>query len=248
MHHRSAALYWKPLITAFEEAADPLVAVGQQAYMKGHFRFHGIKTPRRRELLQAFLRSSGMPSSALLDDAVRYAWECDHREMHYSAVEVLTRAVRKGGPEYLPLAEDLVLTNSWWDTVDPIAVHVVGAILSRHREEVPAWNTRWMNSGELWCQRVALIFQLQWKGHTDQDLLFANCERLAGHKEFFIRKGIGWALRQYARTDPAAVKVFVENHTLSALSAREALKHFSDRSSRAMAHHPSRSCGTPPVD
>lgn len=232
LHHicgvswQRAARYWAPLNEAFLREADTVIAAGQQAYMKGRFRFFGIKAPRRRVLMVEFLKAGGMPAIDRLEEVVRYAWGCEEREMHYAALELLARAVRREGPEHLPLAEDLVLTNSWWDTVDPLAVHVAGNILYRHRSALEEWNIRWMDSGDRWCQRVALIFQLQWKEHTDTGLLFGNCERLAAHPDFFIRKGIGWALRQYARTDKEAVKRFVDEHELSALSVREALKHF----------------------
>ena len=126
--------------------------------------------------------------------------------------------------EDLPLVEELITTKSWWDTVDILAIHVVGPILKAHPKEIRKWNKRWMTSDNLWLNRTAILFQLTWKEETDKELLFANIERHADHKDFFIRKAIGWSLRTLAETDPAAVKAFVRSHTLAPLSEREALR------------------------
>jgi 3-methyladenine DNA glycosylase AlkD len=217
--------YLEPLRELFADHADPEIAAGQQAYMKDKFQFFGIKTPQRRALVRGFLKEHGRPPGEQLAAVVRSAFAQPQREFHYTGMELFTHAAKKLGPEYLPLAEELILTHSWWDMVDHIAVHGVGAILRRHPQLIHEVNERYMASGELWLQRTALIFQLQYKEHTDQKLLFSNIERLADHKDFFIRKGIGWALRQYARIDPKAVKEFIGRQSLSPLSVHEAGKH-----------------------
>jgi 3-methyladenine DNA glycosylase AlkD len=109
--------------------------------------------------------------------------------------------------------------------VDALAVHAVGVILKRHPKEIARWNKRWIGSEDLWLNRTAILFQNHWKGDTDRALLFANIDRLAERKEFFIRKAIGWALRELGATDPQAVRDFVRSRTLSPLSAREALRN-----------------------
>ncbi len=144
--------------------------------------------------------------------------------MHYTACDLLRKHAKKLGPQDLPLVEELITTKSWWDTVDLLAVHVAGAILKSHPKEIPGWNKRWITSDNMWLNRTALIHQLAWKEGTNKTLLFANIERHAAHKDFFIRKAIGWALRTLAETDPAAVKDFVRSHKLSPLSEREALR------------------------
>ena len=217
--------YLRPLHQLFEEQGHPAIAQGQQAYMKGRFLFHGIKTPERRRLMRVFLERCGPPSTDQLPAIVRSAWSADEREMHYAGMELFSSKVKELDASWLPLAEETILQHSWWDTVDFIAVHVMGAILLRHPDHLPAWNRRLMHGIEPWSQRTALIMQLQWKERTDSRMLFGNCEVLAGHRDFFIRKGIGWALRQYARTSPDAVRDFVTVHQLSPLSRREALKH-----------------------
>ena len=120
----------------------------------------------------------------------------------------------------------LITTNSWWDTVDALAVHVVGTMVHRHRE-LAAVMDRWIDADDFWLARTAILHQLRWKSDTDTSRLFTYALRRAADNEFFIRKAIGWALRVYATTDPDAVRTFVDRHedTLSALTQREARKH-----------------------
>lgn len=145
--------------------------------------------------------------------------------MHYAGMELFGRHVKRMDPSWLTLAEEIILQHSWWDTVDYIAVKIVGPILLRHPDHLQDLARRWMDSDERWLQRTVLIMQLQWKERTHEQLLFQNCAELAHHKDPFIRKAIGWALRQYARSRPDAVRWFVANHQFSPLSVREALKH-----------------------
>ena len=111
-----------------------------------------------------------------------------------------------------------------FDSVDALAIHVVGVVLKRHPKEIARWNKRWVGSPDMWLNRTAILFQSRWKEDTDKALLFANIIRHATHPDFFIRKAIGWALRSLAETDPAAVRDFVRSQKLSPLSAREALR------------------------
>lgn len=216
--------FLRPLAEAFASHADPADAAVMQAYMKDHFPFFGIKTPARRELLRAHLDEHGTPSLAELPAIVRSAFAQPQRELHQVGVDLLMKAVKKCTPEHLPLVEELLTTKSWWDSVDALAIHVAGPILKRDPRERKAWNKRWIASKDLWLVRSAIIFQARYKQDTDAAMLFANIERHAAHPDFFIRKAIGWALREYAATAPQAVKDFVRTHTLSPLSTREALR------------------------
>ena len=217
--------YLRPLRDLLAAHADPVIAAGQRAYMKEKFVFFGIKTNDRRSIMRSFLQEHGRPALEDLPAIIRSAYAQPQREFHYTAMEFFTHAAKKLDHTSLPLAGEMILTHSWWDTVDHIAVYGVGAILQRHPEFIAPTIDRYIKSGELWLQRTALIFQLQYKQNTYRELLFSTIEELAGHKDFFIRKGIGWALRQYARTDPQAVAAFVRSHRLSPLSMREATKH-----------------------
>jgi 3-methyladenine DNA glycosylase AlkD len=127
--------------------------------------------------------------------------------------------------ERLKTYEKMVLVKSWWDSVDFISPNLMGKYFKLYPEFIAEKTLGYVNSGELWLQRSALLFQLKYGAKTDLNLLFDYCTQLAGHKDFFIRKAIGWSLRQAGRKFPEAVIEFVENHELSNLSAKEALKH-----------------------
>jgi 3-methyladenine DNA glycosylase AlkD len=191
------------------------------AYMKERFAFLGIPSPGRRAAQKEALGDWKAPSA---DDLAAFAggcWARDERELQYAACDTLVRHVNRLGPDALALAEDLITTKPWWDTVDILASRVVGPHAERPVIE------RWLDSGDLWLERTAILHQLGYGEETDVDFLFRACLTHARSSEFFLRKAIGWALRQYARTDPDAVRAFVTDHAdeLSGLSRREALKH-----------------------
>ncbi len=213
-----------PLEADFRRNANATNAAAMRAYMKGHFPFFGIKVPERRALQKEHVALYGVPGTEELPAIARSAFAQPEREMHQAAIDLMVRQAKKLGPEHLPLLEELIITNSWWDSVDTLAVHVAGTILKNHPSVIEEWNERWVESEDLWLNRTAILYQNRWKQDTDQALLFANIERHAGHKDFFIRKAIGWALREYGKTDPRAVMDFVRMNALSALSLREALK------------------------
>jgi len=192
--------------------------------MKGIAPFFGIKAVPRRELLAEHIAMHGAPALDELPAIARAAFACPEREMHHTALDILMKHARKLTPDHLPLVEELITTKSWWDTVDALAIHVVGMILKRHPKEIAKWNKRWITSKNLWLNRTAILFQNRWKEDTDHALLFANIDRHAAHPDFFMRKAIGWALRELGATDPAAVKRFVRSRKLSPLSEREALR------------------------
>jgi len=199
-------------------------AAAMEAYMKGIAPFFGIKAVPRRELLAEHIAMHGAPALDELPAIARAAFACPEREMHHTALDILMKHARKLTPDHLPLVEELITTKSWWDTVDALAIHVVGMILKRHPKEIAKWNKRWITSKNLWLNRTAILFQNRWKEDTDHALLFANIDRHAAHPDFFMRKAIGWALRELGATDPAAVKRFVRSRKLSPLSEREALR------------------------
>jgi len=219
MHALVAAIH-----QSFASHADAGNAAAMEAYLKGHFPFFGIKAAERRALMQAQLKIHGKPLAEEVPALAAATFALPEREMHQAGVDLLIKAARHLGRGHLPEVEATISSKSWWDTVDALAVNVAGVILKRYPEEIPAWNDRWMDSGDMWLNRTALLFQLKWKQDTDKVMLFSNIDRLAAHRDFFIRKAIGWSLREYARTDPAAVSDFVASRSLSALSEREALR------------------------
>lgn len=208
----------------FMRAADACQAQRMSAYMKNRFPFYGIMATPRREILYRFLDGDFTLGEREWRPAVEAMWKMPEREWQYTAQELCLRKKRDWVEDDLGFFTWMIGEQSWWDTVDFIAPSLAGEFLRKNPLHISNTVDSWMSSGNLWLQRSALIFQLKYKKATDAELLFRLCVRLAGEKEFFIRKAIGWSLRQYANFNPDAVKEFVKTHPLSALSAREALR------------------------
>jgi 3-methyladenine DNA glycosylase AlkD len=213
------------LTREFEAARNPERAAPMSAYMRERFPFLGIVSTHRRELARRVLTGVAAPTEAELTTVALACWELPEREYQYFACDWLRRHASRLTPEFLPVAGQLIVTKPWWDTVDPLAAHVVGVLVARHSALASTMDD-WAASGELWLVRTAILHQLRFKSQTDTERLFRYCVSHAGHQDFFIRKAIGWALREYAKTDPEGVRRFVKTQTaLSALSVREALKN-----------------------
>ena len=216
--------YLKSLEAQLTMAADPGIARAQEAYMRTRFAFHGVKTVRRRELQKEFLKTENLPPKERLEEIVKNLWEKPEREYQYFAQELLFRYRRELATADISLLEYMITTKSWWDTVDFLAAKLVGAYLQEYPELRREYVEKWLNSGDLWLQRTAVLFQLKYKKETDAALLASTIRCLLGSKEFFINKAIGWALREYSKTDPSWVVDFVENTELSRLSRMEGLR------------------------
>ncbi len=216
--------YLKPLQSIFEENRNPDYAARMQSYMKALFPYLGIQSPRRRELTRIFFREAGLPEIGNLETVLQALWVLPEREYQYVGLDLLKRLDRRLTPAVLPLLEELILTKSWWDTVDMLAGRSVGDLLLKHPESRDPVVDRWRQSENLWLRRSTLLFQLHYRMNTDLDLLFSLIQENLGSHEFFINKAIGWALREYSKTDGKSVLRFVEQTALSPLSHREALK------------------------
>lgn len=214
------------LTVAYAAAADPVRAAGARAYMKDVAPFLGIPTPERRALSRAVLKGTPRPDEADCTAIALRCWELPEREYHYFAVDYLRRHVGRCSSGFLPVTRHLITTVSWWDTVDALAAHVVGGLVAAD-PKLTADMDAWIVDDDLWVARTALLHQLRYKDHTDTRRLFAYCLRQSGHTDFFIRKAIGWCLREYAKTDPEAVREFLarERGRFAPLSVREALKN-----------------------
>ncbi|MXM64122.1 DNA alkylation repair protein [Streptomyces sp. HUCO-GS316] len=214
------------LTAAYPAGADPERAVAMRAYMKDVAPFLGLTTPVRRTLSRTVLDGMPRPDEADCTAIALRCWQLPEREYQYFAVDYLRRHARACSSGFLPVARHLVATVPWWDTVDALAAHVVGALVSadpRLTSDMDAW----IADDDLWIARTALLHQLRYKQHTDAERLFAYCLLQSGHPDFFIRKAIGWCLREYAKTDPHAVRDFLarERGRFAPLSVREALKN-----------------------
>ncbi|MBN0047559.1 DNA alkylation repair protein [Streptomyces actuosus] len=214
------------LTVAHGAAADPERAATMRAYMKDTFPFLGIPAPARRALSRTVLAGTARPEETDCRAVALRCWALPEREYHYFAADYLRRHVGRCSSSFLPVVRHLVTTDSWWDTVDPLAVHVVGPLVAADRSLAPVMDD-WVADDDLWLVRAGLLHQLRYRERTDAERLFAHCLSRAGHPDFFVRKAIGWALREYARTDPRAVHDFLarEGGHFARLTVREALKH-----------------------
>jgi len=218
--------YVKQLKILFEQHANPSQAPGMKKYMRDQFEYLGIKTPQSVALQKEFYDEHGLPEVTELDSILLDLWSLPQREFQYVAVGLLGRLNKQLPPEFIETIEYLITNKSWWDTVDSIAGGTVGVHFKRHPAIKKKYLARWRKSENLWLRRTAILFQLNYKSETDFDQLCDIIRENLGSKEFFINKAIGWALRQYARTDPKAVKKFVrDTKDLNPLSRREAMKH-----------------------
>lgn len=220
--------YIQNLRNRLSENSDTATGEWSAAYMKDQFVFFGIKAPLRRTIFKQFLTENAPPQYSDLADLVWELWLEPEREFQYFAIELLERRKKEWTEDMIELFEKLIATKSWWDSVDYISSALVSVYFKRFPNQIVSVTERWMNSENMWLQRVCLIFQLSYRKETDTELMFAYMRRLTYSKEFFIQKAIGWALRQHARTDAEAVRDFVENTKLAPLSKREALKHISE--------------------
>jgi 3-methyladenine DNA glycosylase AlkD len=215
---------------SFEALANPEQAAPMAAYMKTDQPFYGIKKPSRVPVYRAMKRRSPPADQATYEACVRALWALPHRECQYTAIEYAMQHRGFIRRESLPLYEQLIRTGAWWDLVDPVASHLVGGVWLAERETVGPLMDRWIEDEDLWIRRTAIIGQLRHKEHTDTDRLSRYCLARAHEREFFIRKAIGWALRQHSWTDPDFVRRFLGEHraVLSGLSFREASKRIPD--------------------
>ncbi|WP_309719775.1 DNA alkylation repair protein [Armatimonas sp.] len=213
--------------SALEPHRDAEKAAPMVRYMRDHFPFLGLKRPEFQPLVRPLLAGAKpVADEAWLAETARLLWALPEREYQYAALDLLAKYQKKLTPASLPLLRELIVTHSWWDSVDG----VVGAVLSPLTLRLPELQLsmdNWSRDENFWLRRAAILHQLKHHKATDTERLFAYCRHNAPDPEFFIRKAIGWALRTYAYTDPLAVQAFVEANKaqLSTLTVREALKH-----------------------
>lgn len=200
------------------------IANGSQMkqYMRNQYDFFGIKAPARRQLLNSYLSEYGDPPNIL--DTIKKWWNEPEREFQHSAMELLDKRKKKSDPGWIDTYEYMVTHKSWWDTVDFISTRLIGYHFKTWPSMIQVYIPKWMASENRWLQRCCLLFQLKYKKDTDWELMKNLIERLKYSNEFFIRKAIGWVLREYSKTCPERVVGFVEEAGLSGLSRREALK------------------------
>ena len=200
-------------------------AFHMEKYMRNQFMFLGIKTPLRKNLTQQFFKETKIKEEDFQPEFVSSLWQSIEREYQYVAMDYIELSLKKLRKEDLFLLEELITTKSWWDTADMLAQKAVGKIASDHPEVISEIIEEWNKSENMWLQRSALLFQLKYKEHTDEKLLYRFINDHASSKEFFIQKAIGWVLREYSKTNPDSVKQFISRNQLAKLSVREGSKY-----------------------
>jgi 3-methyladenine DNA glycosylase AlkD len=212
---------------ALADVANAEKAVGMQAYMKTDMPFYGVQTPARVPILRRLVAEFPPTDRDEYEVLVLGLWDLPHREEKYLALGVAQHYRSFVDTASLPLYRRLIVEGAWWDLVDEVATHLVGHLVVHHPTETWPEVDRWIDGPDMWLRRSAIICQVGAKDMTDAERLFAFCAARLEEKEFFIRKAIGWALREYAKTDPQAVARFAieHRHRLSGLSFREATKH-----------------------
>lgn len=210
------------IFKTLEAGANAEKAAGMSAYLKDQFAFLGIQKPEREALTKEFLKAKKKESG--VDWAfIEQCYARREREFHYIAVDYVLLMKDRFVPEDLSRIESLITRNSWWDTVDMYNIPI-GCMLLKY-PQTSGTLRYWMTSDNIWLRRMSIIFQLHLKKDTDLELLTEAIERNLGSKEFFINKAIGWALREYSKTDPEWVRTFLKSHELAPLSVREASKY-----------------------
>lgn len=209
----------------FIRVQNPDKAVQMEAYMKSRFPFFGIQAGERKAVQKKYQKEIRALSKEDRFQLVRDLWERDEREYQQLAVDIHSDRYRELKMEDLSHIVTLITTKSWWDTVDLIASRLVGQILQNEPNAQKQYCKLWLNSKNMWLQRTAVLFQLKYKNHTDFDLLGDIIVQLKESNEFFIQKAIGWALREYSKTNPNVVREFMNTNTLKPLSVREGSKY-----------------------
>jgi 3-methyladenine DNA glycosylase AlkD len=205
-------------------------AKSMKAYMLNQFEFLGVKTPDRRAISKTVFKQNIVNTSHELSTLVKELWAFNQREWQYIAIECLAYYKKLWQPQTISLIQYLLTTKSWWDTVDAIASYILSDYFKKFPELIittEAWNT----SNNMWLQRSSIMFQKAWKKQTNIQLLSQYILRHACSKEFFIQKAIGWALREYSKTNPKWVLNFIEQHKslLSTLSYKEGIRNINQK-------------------
>lgn len=213
------------IISLCEKNADANRAPAMKAYMKNHFEFYGINSPLRKEMVKDIKKKFTFKNDDAFWMLIDELWKSDQRELQYITLDLLATLSSKLTKENIPALERMILSKSWWDTVDMITPNLIGKIFMNDNASRDIYVYKWMDSDNIWLQRSAIIFQLKYGMKTDIELLSEAILKNDVSKEFFVRKAQGWALRQYGKYNPTFVYNFVQsNPQLSGLTQKEALR------------------------
>lgn len=211
----------------FEASRDIENAFAMEKYMRNIFPFLGIKSPERRELSKPFLKKYSPNEKSDLIKLLGLLWEKEEREYQHFAMDLAFKNYHLLSDEIEDgIVKKMIIEKSWWDTIDMIATKIVGQAVLK-KLIAPQFLDTWIVDENIWLKRTALLHQLKFKTKTDKEKLFKYCDLSKSHNDFFIKKALGWVLREYSKTNPDAVAEYIDNNieTLSPLSIREGSKY-----------------------
>lgn len=224
----SVNLLTRSIQEALQAEADPRKAREMQRYMKSEMPYHGVPAPSQKKVFRAVFKQHPLPEQDVWHESVLDLWhEARHREERYAAIALSgLKAYRPlQTMKTLPIYEEMIVTGAWWDYVDSLS-NRLGELLQDYPKSITPKMYRWAKDRNMWKRRSSILCQLKLKQKTDTDLLFENIGYNMADREFFIRKAIGWALREFSKTSPDEVIDFIHEHKqgLSPLSKKEGLK------------------------
>lgn len=212
------------IIDIFKENRNEENSVYMKKYMKDKFDFLGIKSSKRKELQKEFFKDIDK-KSPIDKTLVNNLWSKNYREYQYLAIDYLIKKKKKLEKEDILFVKELITNKSWWDSVDLIASHLLGEICKLYPEIVDEYIIDWSKDENLWIKRSTILYQLKYKENVDTNILECVIRNNKEDNDFFIRKAIGWMLREYSKTNKEWVKVFISENELSKLSIKEASKY-----------------------
>jgi 3-methyladenine DNA glycosylase AlkD len=219
-------IYTKNLHGFLDKMGDEDIARKQSQYMRNRFPFFGLMKDDLEKYWKEYQEENGYIDAK---NFIAFCSECalySEREMWYIACKTIVKYKKKLGKEDLGLIHDLIIKSDWWDIVDTLSSHAIGALALQFPDLKPTIHS-WIESENFWLRRTAILYQLSYKKSTDESALFTHILACCHESEFFIRKAIGWSLREYSKWNPESVKKFIEKNkgNLSALSIREGSKY-----------------------
>lgn len=213
----------------FSEAGDPVRAEGQMRYMRNKYAYYGLKAPEWVAILKDVFADHGMYDGKRLQKFATLCFNEEYHEMFYAGLQMIEKQLKIQDADFIVFLEKAIKAGAWWDTVDWIA-KLVGIHFLRYPKLQYAYCRKWIESSNIWLQRVAIIHQLLYHDRTDHALLFEMILHRSDSSEFFVQKGAGWALRQYSKSNGRAVRTFIAQHPeLAALTKREGMKWLKSR-------------------
>jgi 3-methyladenine DNA glycosylase AlkD len=218
-------MYIDQLRNALKKMENKDDAAKMKQYMRGQFEYFGLCAPVMKETFKSFIQENGLPAHNDLYSFLKEAWAMPEREMQMAGLSIADKLKKEMKLQDIEWIEYIIINKSWWDTIDHIAKNIAGYYFNKFPEEIVPVTERWIASKNIWLMRSAILFQLGYKEKTDKELLAHIIKETKYELDFFIRKGIGWALREYAKVNPDWVWEFVHKEELSPLSYKEAIKN-----------------------